>query len=150
MNILDFPYETCTLGEELTMRRIFILGVAIVCAALSSCRTTVRMVTDGTLTEKSIIVISPDTTQMAGKAHAPAATQAFRGHVGGVKNAEFTVKRSQANDVYIATLVPDYEVVDNEIQHRFVPAKTQQLLFTRDGVEATPRQTSRLRRFLRR
>lgn len=109
------------------------------CAALACCRTVTKLHTDGALTEHSIVVISPDTTRLKGKAHRPAPMHMYQGRKGYTGSVNFTVRRAQADDVYIAILQPDARLGEGEMRREFTPSQTRSLTFSPMGISTKPR-----------
>ena len=110
---------------------------------IASCRTTVALRTDGSLTERAVVMITPDYNGMTGKAHTPIKPQAFRARPGCKGIVKFKVSRAQAKDACVAILVPDYAVEGNELELRFVPALTKQIIFSQNGITPLLRRTAK-------
>lgn len=115
------------------------LAMLACAAAVLSCRPTVQLGTDGTLTEYSVVLIGQNTRQ---RDSAAAPYTAFYGREGYKATVPYTVPRARANSVFTATLVPDYRVENNEIQKDFIPAQTRRLTFSQDGISVQPRSRS--------
>lgn len=121
------------------MNKLTLIALAA-CAALSSCRSVVSLSSDGSLTENSLILISPDYDGMAGKPHTPAPPCAFHARTGYSGSVDFTVRRTQAHDTFRITLVPDQRSGGKEFAEKFIPARTKAIVFSQEGIRLTPRR----------
>lgn len=124
---------------ELMMNANSMISALALCLAVTSCRTAVSLSTDGSLTDHSIVLISAAPGGMKGSRHAPVQSRAYYGREGCKGKVSFKVARSQAHDVCIATLVPDFRVEGIEYTQRFIPAQTKQLIFSSQGISALAR-----------
>lgn len=114
------------------MYRYSVIICSVWAALFSSCRSVVTLSSDGSLTERAVITIAPESQ--------PTGSQAFAAQEGQKGAVRFSVPRSMARQPYTATLVPDYTRTGNEITRRFVPGETKSLLFTPEGITITPRR----------